>query len=74
MLRPRPICLASLAFAAVTGCTVAGGDSTPCTGKCDDADDLEDALEGRADPIAAWIRKQEVAKDGAIQADLEPAR
>jgi hypothetical protein len=71
VLRPRSICLASLAFAAVTGCTVAGGDATPCSGKCDDADDLEDALEGRADPIAAWIRTQEVAKDGAIQADYQ---
>ena len=71
MLRSLAICLATLALAGVTGCTVAGGDSSSCSGKCDDADDLEDALEGRADPIAKWIREQKVASNGSIQADYQ---
>jgi hypothetical protein len=62
--------LAAVAL-AVTGCTVAGGDSSPCTGKCDDADDLADALEGRADPIARWIREQSIASNGSVQADYQ---
>jgi hypothetical protein len=67
--------VASIALAAVlstSGCTVlGGGGSSPCTGKCDAADDLEDALEGRADPIAAWIREQSIDADGSIDADYQ---
>ncbi len=50
---------------------MAGGGSSPCSGKCDDADDLADALEGRADPIARWIREQSIASDGSVEADYQ---
>ena len=57
--------------AAVIGCDATDTGPSPCSGKCDAADDLEEALEGRSDPIARWIREQTIASDGSIDADYQ---
>ena len=60
--------LALAALLAGPACAVDATDSSPCSGKCDGADDLADALDGRGDPVARWIRDQTVASNGSIKA------
>jgi hypothetical protein len=52
-------------------CAADATDGAPCSGKCDGAGDLADALDGRGDPVARWIREQTVASNGSIKADFE---
>ena len=71
VLPMRRITLAALVAAGGAGCAADATESSHCGGgKCDGADELADALDGRGDPVARWIRDQTVASNGSIKADF----
>lgn len=78
----KKVLVGGLALLLTIGCGTepeeTGSNADPNTqpscgsGKCDANTGLIDALDGREDPIAQWIRQQpEAAADGVVDADYE---
>lgn len=67
-LQTRRIAPAAL-VAAGPACAAGATDSSRCGGgRRDRADEPTDALDGRGDAVARWIRDQRVARNGSIKA------
>jgi hypothetical protein len=56
---------------ATSGCTSGGGGPSCSDDKCDSAGDFMSKLEGRADPIAEFLRGSDVDAEGLMEGDYE---